>query len=95
MKLCLESLGNVEKWEKCGVKLPSFDIEKMRKETEKNCTWIHFGAGNIFRCFPAARMQELLEKGIEKRTAPGSTTEQETSSAAFLQPECRSCWRRG
>ena len=66
MKLCLESLGNVEKWEKCGVKLPSFDIEKMRKETEKNCTWIHFGAGNIFRCFPAARMQELLEKGIEK-----------------------------
>ena len=64
MKLCLEALKEREKWEKAGIRLPEFDIEKMKKATEEKCTWIHFGAGNIFRCFPAARMQDLIEKGL-------------------------------
>lgn len=64
MKLSLEGLRNKEEWIKAGFILPKFDIEKMRKATEEGCTWIHFGAGNIFRCFPAARMQALIEKGL-------------------------------
>ena len=64
MKLSLEGLKNRGEWEKAGIILPKFDIEKMRKATDENPTWIHFGAGNIFRCFPAARMQELIEKGL-------------------------------
>ncbi|MBK5200824.1 MAG: mannitol dehydrogenase family protein [Spirochaetaceae bacterium] len=47
-----------------GYELPKFDVEKMRKDTQDNCNWIHFGAGNLFRGFPAARMQDLLEKGL-------------------------------
>jgi fructuronate reductase len=47
-----------------GYELPKFDVEKMRKDTQDNCNWLHFGAGNLFRGFPAARMQDLLEKGI-------------------------------
>ncbi len=66
MKLCLEDLKNKKAWEQAGIKLPSFDIEKMRKATEENCTWIHFGAGNIFRGFPAARMQDLIEMGLSE-----------------------------
>ena len=64
MKLSLEGLKNRGEWEKAGIILPQFDIEKMRKATEAVCTWIHFGAGNIFRCFPAARMHDLIEKGL-------------------------------
>ena len=64
MKLNLEGLKNRKEWEEKGIILPSFDIEKMRRATEEGCTWIHFGAGNIFRCFPAARMQALIEKGL-------------------------------
>jgi fructuronate reductase len=33
-------------------------------KTEKQPTWVHFGAGNIFRIFPAALQQELLSKGL-------------------------------
>lgn len=44
--------------------LPKFDVEKMRTFTKSNCNWLHFGAGNLFRGFPAARMQDLLEKGL-------------------------------
>ncbi len=47
-----------------GYTLPKFDVEQMRAKTAKDCKWVHFGAGNIFRGFPAARMQDLLEKGL-------------------------------
>jgi fructuronate reductase len=47
-----------------GYTLPKFDVESMREKTAKECKWVHFGAGNIFRGFPAARMQDLLEKGL-------------------------------
>ncbi|MCF0237492.1 MAG: mannitol dehydrogenase family protein [Sphaerochaetaceae bacterium] len=64
MKLCLNDLKNKQVWKDAGIRLPEFDIDKMRKATKEGCTWIHFGAGNIFRGFPAARMQDLLEKGL-------------------------------
>jgi len=38
----------------------------MIEATAENPKWIHFGAGNIFRAFPAALSQSLLEKGLEK-----------------------------
>ena len=64
MKLCLKDLKNTKAWEDAGIKLPQFDVEKMKEATKKNCKWVHFGAGNIFRGFPAARMQDLLEAGL-------------------------------
>lgn len=47
-----------------GYTLPKFDVEQMRAKTANDCKWVHFGAGNIFRGFPAARMQDLLEEGL-------------------------------
>lgn len=63
MKLNLSELKNIKEWAKCGIIIPSFDILSIRENTRKNPAWIHFGAGNIFRAFPAALLQRLLESG--------------------------------
>ena len=46
-----------------GYLLPKYDIDKVRENTLKNPTWIHFGAGNIFRAFPATVLQHALNSG--------------------------------
>lgn len=66
MKLNMESLKDKEAWKKSGTVLPKFDIEAMRKETEKNPVWVHLGAGNIFRGFIAQIQQQLLDEGKQK-----------------------------
>jgi fructuronate reductase len=50
-------------WERVGIELPKFDYDNMSALTKKNPTWIHFGAGNIFRGFIAMLQQELLNTG--------------------------------
>ena len=64
MKLNLQSLDNKAKWDEAGVRLPSYDIGKVIKDTSLHPTWIHFGAGNIFRGYIANLQDELLEKGL-------------------------------
>lgn len=64
MKLTQEELRNNKIWEEAGFELPKFDRDKMIKNTKENPEWIHFGAGNIFRAFPAAVCQDLLNRGI-------------------------------
>jgi fructuronate reductase len=66
MRLTDNELQNKTAWEKAGVELPRFDREAMIRATNEKPEWVHFGAGNIFRVFPAALQQSLLEKGIEK-----------------------------
>lgn len=67
MKLTHDNVwNNNEDWKKAGVNLPTFDYEAVKKETYESPTWIHFGAGNIFRAFQCAVQQELLNKGITK-----------------------------
>lgn len=56
-------------WKGKGYELPEYDREQVRKNTMEAPTWIHFGAGNIFRGFPAAALQQLLnsknyDKGV-------------------------------
>ncbi|MDR0321206.1 MAG: mannitol dehydrogenase family protein [Treponema sp.] len=65
MKLNATALKNSVFWEKAGIALPRFDRDKMIAATKTSPKWVHFGAGNIFRAFPAAMMQQLLENGIE------------------------------
>lgn len=64
MKLNNESLKNKEQWSDMGINLPAFDREAMIKATYENPVWVHFGAGNIFRAFPAKAQQDLLEQGL-------------------------------
>jgi len=64
MRLKNNELANREQWKKAGIKLPEFSREEMIAATGKNPQWVHFGAGNIFRAFPAALAQKLLDKGL-------------------------------
>jgi len=66
MKLSYQGLQDKAAWAKAGIKLPGFDWKAMCAETEKAPTWVHFGAGNIFRGFIAALQQKLLEQGLVK-----------------------------
>lgn len=63
MKLCLEALQDKAGWQAVGVKLPQFDVQKMREQTAETPVWVHFGAGNIFRGFVAMLQQRLLNEG--------------------------------
>ena len=47
-----------------GYSLPEYDSEKLRTVTHDAPTWVHFGTGNIFRAFPAAVLNELINKGV-------------------------------
>lgn len=63
MKLTREGLKSSE-WKEKGYILPTFDYEKVLKNTKENPFWIHFGAGNIFRAFQANVVQSLLNEGV-------------------------------
>lgn len=54
-------------WEAKGYQLPEFPLDAVREKTRENPTWIHFGAGNIFRAFPAAVLQQALDVGSYDR----------------------------
>ena len=63
MKLLDLQNGETNVWEEKGYLLPKYDREELKKKTKENPTWVHFGAGNIFRAFPAAKLQDLLNLG--------------------------------
>ena len=64
MELTLKGLKeNRDEFLAAGYKLPEFDIEKVTAKTKEAPTWIHFGAGNIFRAFQANVVQNLLNRG--------------------------------
>ena len=56
-----------QQWEVKGYQVPKFDIQAVREKTAQEPTWIHFGAGNIFRAFPAAVLQKALDSGAYDR----------------------------
>ena len=64
LKLTNEGIKDRAAWEEKGYKLPSYDREKVAANTKANPTWIHFGAGNIFRAFQANVCEELLNQGV-------------------------------
>lgn len=63
MKLSDIKNGISAKWQEKGYEMPKFDIDTVREKTYKEPSWVHFGAGNIFRAFPAAVLQDTLDSG--------------------------------
>lgn len=63
MKLNLQGIADRQKWEEKGYLLPQYDVKKMAKATKANPSWIHFGAGNLFRAFHANVVQCMLNRG--------------------------------
>ena len=66
MKLNNEGLKSPE-WKEKGYKNISYDREALKKNTYDAPIWVHFGAGNIFRGFPARLQEELVEKGLSDK----------------------------
>ena len=64
MKLNIENLNDKNFWENADIEVPKYNINDIRKNTAKKPTWIHFGAGNIFRGFIAAVADRLLNDSI-------------------------------
>ena len=67
MKLNNKELENKKVWTDKGYNVLSYDRKKMIENTHNNPMWVHFGAGNIFRIFPAKLCQTLLENGLTDR----------------------------
>ena len=63
MRLNDKELENRAQWEANGFILPRFDRGAVRMRTRKEPVWLHLGAGNIFRAFPAVLQQRLLDEG--------------------------------
>ncbi len=47
-----------------GYKLPAYDRDEVRALTTSEPSWVHFGTGNIFRAFPAAVIDSLLNSSM-------------------------------
>ena len=67
MFLCDNELQNRQQWESAGFILPQFNRAAVRERTCIAPVWVHFGAGNIFRAFPAVLQQRLLNEGLQDR----------------------------
>jgi fructuronate reductase len=67
MRLSDDSLKEHAPWEAAGFALPRFDRAEVKAKTAAEPRWLHFGAGNIFRGFPAALHQTLLDAGEARR----------------------------
>lgn len=63
MKLLDMKEGISPQWAEKGYQMPQFDLEAVRAKTHEQPTWVHFGAGNLFRAFPAAILQQALDSG--------------------------------
>ena len=54
---------NAQEWIDKGYELPKFDLKAVKEKTYNEPTWVHFGAGNIFRAFTAAVLNDVLNSG--------------------------------
>lgn len=64
MKLNYQGIQDKAAFAKGNIRLPGYDWKQMAQKTMAAPTWIHFGAGNIFRGFIARLADTLLEKGL-------------------------------
>jgi fructuronate reductase len=51
------------KFSETSLNMPQYDRDTMISKTKNSPSWLHFGAGNIFRAFHAAAAQKLLHSG--------------------------------
>lgn len=66
MRLSNDGIKSPE-WQEKGYKTISYDREALVKKTHDAPIWVHFGAGNIFRGFPARLQEELVEQGLSDK----------------------------
>lgn len=78
-------------WNELGYELPKYDRNTIKNNTEKAPTWVHFGAGNIFRAFPAEILQRILNTGdYDKGIIVAESFDHEIISKAYKPYDCLS-----
>ncbi|MBR6322981.1 MAG: mannitol dehydrogenase family protein, partial [Lachnospiraceae bacterium] len=50
-----------------GYALPKYDRAALKAKTYEEPTWLHFGAGNIFRAYQASILEKALNEGAYDR----------------------------
>lgn len=63
MKLSNAGIENKTVWTDKGYHLPDYNRQAVADKTKKEPVWLHLGAGNIFRAFPAMLNHRLLNDG--------------------------------
>ena len=63
VKVTDDYLNNPAPFEDAGIKLPQFNQDEIIKHTNEAPVWVHFGGGNLFRCFHSVIAQDLINKG--------------------------------
>lgn len=63
MKLTLDGLAQTQAWQDADIRLPAYDVRRIAENTKQTPTWLHFGAGNIFRIFMGGIADDLIEQG--------------------------------
>lgn len=66
VKLLDDYQTEAEQFCRAGIDVPHFDQDAMIKQTAKEPVWVHFGGGNLFRCFHSIIAQRLLNSGALK-----------------------------
>lgn len=66
VKLTDDYINNPISFTKAGIMIPRFAQTAVIKATENSPIWVHFGGGNLFRCFHAKIAQDLLDQGEMK-----------------------------
>ncbi|MCL2107833.1 MAG: mannitol dehydrogenase family protein [Oscillospiraceae bacterium] len=79
----LLSTLNREKWLAAGVEPVNYDRFTLIEATKTAPTWIHFGAGNIFRAYLARACQELVSGGYDKGVIAAEGYDYEIIDMAF------------
>ncbi len=82
MKLNTQAIRNANWWEARQILLPEYNVGEMRAKTAKQPTWVHFGAGNLFRAYIAKIAQRMLNVG---QTECGIIAVDTSSDAALMQ----------
>lgn len=66
VKLLDDYQNNAGSFHQAGIVVPKFSQTAMTDETMENPVWVHFGGGNLFRCFHSTIAQALLNRGEMK-----------------------------
>lgn len=70
MNLSMNGMKDRGSWERAGIVLPGYDVERVSAKAKEAPVWVHFGIGNIFRVFIGGIADGLLEKGELDRESP-------------------------
>jgi len=78
-------------WEEKGYEVLKYDREAVKQKTQEAPTWVHFGAGNIFRAFPAEILQRVLNQGeYDRGIVVAESFDHEIISKAYKPYDCLS-----